>query len=169
MVEGADQDAVVECGFGSVGPSGAPVVGFALFGWFVAFGEGAAAVAGFQCLLLGLGEQALLMTVIQRERLAAKDLGDDPGVAGHQPCLGCGDAGAGGQGGGFEAVDQRVVVEPHDQGGTESAFAGELVTGQVPAQFGESHAEPVPVFQVAVVVGLRSRGVVVEVVAAWVR
>ena len=58
------------------------------------------------------------------------------------------------------------MVEADDQGRAEPAFAGELVAGQVAAQLGESHAEAVPVFQVVVVVGLRARGVVVEVVTS---
>ena len=85
------------------------------------------------------------MSVVQREGLAIKDLGDDAEPAGHLPGLPGRDAGAGGQGGGLDAVDQGVVVESDHQGGAESALAGELVGGQVTAQLGESHAEAVPV------------------------
>lgn len=65
-MEWAFQDAIVEVTIAAVGPSHAPVMGFALFGGFVASGEGASAVAGGLGLFLGLGEQALFVAVIQR-------------------------------------------------------------------------------------------------------
>ena len=170
VVEGADEDAVLEVGEPSSTPRPFEVVGLAPVGGDVAALGPAGAVADRHGEALSVAEEASGPAEVQRLRLAAEDGGDDPGGAGQPERFGRRES-PGSVEAGPEARDADLaaeLLEPDgdDQGGGRATVAGQDAGREGLEQGAEGAAEPD--LQRRALLGRRLGVGIVCVVATWV-
>ena len=115
--------------------------------------SGALVVGRGECDALGLGEEAVRPTQVERQGAAVEHGRQDPCGAGRTASLARRQVVPGVEVGGSEALAQAVVVDGHDDRGGD--LAGEAVGGEVLEQLDERRA--VPLGPVACRRGVRAR------------
>jgi hypothetical protein len=144
VVEGAEEDAVVEVGGSALGPPG-DVVGFGEGGWVGAAGPGAAAVAFGEGEFLSAGEEAGAGAEVEDLGWAVQHHRDEVGVGGEAA----------------EGASSDGFVDAVDGGGAETGFEGVVVGADDDGDGGELGGGAAA----AVIYALKARGIAVELVS----